>query len=757
MVKPALTHRLVLFPAIIAAAVLSVSVVWLFWPTAVDVVELPVPDATPGFEAQESFALKQFVEQLGEISRTGTVGPEFRKGLAGFARWYEGLEADWQKPMQDQELCSLAITDLLRSLFEAEDVRPGGSKAKVTSTVEGIATPGVALESPRLASCRQTLADIASLERSLLETVFTVQADGSVGFTMLAEEISGPGANLLQAWLFHLSPQQQGPLREGAAYAWNAQNLQRALEYAAEYESLATRYPEMISTDASETASVLAPLLRNSLRDAMMSEIANAQVEFEAPSSAIADANLERSVAERIRSFSSAASALPLIDSRFRQLGMLGAQEQVSRSVVSYAMSLLIDVERLKDEAAFYSVAELPSYKTPSIQSGVFRQSPAQVSEWLHSESRRAEQLIYNYASPLVAFLVNADSGQESSSLYRSWLATVRDASATSQGLPSSSLSALHSYIADTLADVSWENCAQLETPENPGPGLYDQALLQIAAEIDRLCLGYHTVSMDSYQQLADTFNRTLSGRYPFVDDVRQNRIDAIPGNIRRFIEQFIELQPGLLVRMNDGGDAYADVVDFIEQMSDVSVLFGAGQGESGLPQGLAVKLGIDIQPDFQSQGSASITQWTVRSGSTEVTLPGSSNELIWHYGEPFQIVLTYAANAPRIPIPGGPDNNASAVEGNSVHYLDSSPWALFRVIERHRSVAPAAGASSAALVLKLQTAVRPMDEAEPGTAILDPVYLYFHVYPHTRAGDDPGPVSWPEHFPERAPPLPLH
>ena len=182
----------------------------------------------------------------------------------------------------------------------------------------------------------------------------------------------------------------------------------------------------------------------------------------------------------------------------------------------------------------------------------------------LAAQRRRVADLAQGEAQPLVRFLKanQALVVPEDTPLTARWAGILDALERYDQKQKDSSLAALEGFILTGLDQIELGKCAATLAAAVPAADYFVERLAALERGVSQRC---ETLERDQWQQsyatLANLFNTTLAGHFPFaLDTDPDNQADeADPGDIRRFYRAFDAaeadpLQPRLRQRVGAGG-----------------------------------------------------------------------------------------------------------------------------------------------------------------------------------------------------------
>ena len=232
-----------------------------------------------------------------------------------------------------------------------------------------------------------------------------------------------------------------------------------------------------------------------------------------------------------------------------------------------------------------------------------------------------------------------------------------------------STMSALHRYLAGDLMVNSLEACRAIASmPEHsaPSPDIFVTRLRQFAAAVSSRCVpGASSAAVASYQRLRAYFQTRLAGRYPFVDTMSTAQTEAVVSDVRAFIRQYdafaVTGEPAL---RSDPGLTHTAraALAFLDQFGAARTVFSgldAAAAGDQLRYGLTVAAGRLLD----SLNTATIE---VAIGSRQAALDNTALGFMWASGDKVRATLT--------PFDPSQARTLAAFDG---------PWAAFRLAQR--------------------------------------------------------------------------
>jgi type VI secretion system protein ImpL len=527
---------------------------------------------------------------------------------------------------------------------------------------------------------------LASLRFAPYGVMFSVQNGVLELNPLLVAEFDGLGA-LLKLDYMRLSPQRSFQCLADSA-GWNPAALSEAAGYARKYMEFAKARGLPPLGAKPESRPLYDRLAREQLEAVLDDTLSAAQLP-ETPTPASGGVS-RLSDAERLLSRESAdfaGAAPPLLEALnlYRQLGYTAAADLVSGCARGQAASQLRRIQTLADQSRLYDLS--------LDGGGQVLADLAQTRDWLARQVARA-QVLAGYASQYLAFLKNsADAGETPAADARGtqfWSNSIDELERYLQFKePNGQVAYLHSLFIKTLSGEVGKNevdsCRKRLSDYDPpefADDLFSQLRRQRLAQAKDECSGSPNASaFAAWRQLADRFNRELAGRYPFGP---LSGPDAAPGVVQAFLVDYTA-QRGALNAAFAGmtQPQWAPAQRFLGQMDAVAAFFANNLGATPVaPLNLAVE--FNSYPRV-SPGANQIVAWSLSNGATAAALPNGQFSLDWSWGQPLQLDLTWASGSRLRPQPDATQSDL-AVTGVDAVFSEAGPWALLRMIQRHRA-----------------------------------------------------------------------
>ena len=324
--------------------------------------------------------------------------------------------------------------------------------------------------------------------------------------------------------------------------------------------------------------------------------------------------------------------------------------------------------------------------------------TPQDLQAYLAAQQDAVSNLA-NIASASVIWLQERRYGlsAEDQRLVQRWQALAVDLEKYKAKSPASSLTVLERIVTKDLNELDVNTCqaklAQISYPR--GVDLFAErtgALLRAAS--DRCTSLRAQAGATAYQQLADTFNRNLAGRFPFSSN------PAAPGADPEVVAAFLRQLDGNLVAARaslDGQTAKAQ--------SAQAFLDSLDQARSWLTPMLAKDstgawTGVDVMVNWRTDrereiGADQIIEWSLTSAGQTLRHPTvDKSTLRWRPGQAISLTLRWAKDAPQAPL-DDPTQISLNVDGPTAIWQERDNWSLLRLLRSHAAASSVMGADA--------------------------------------------------------------
>ncbi len=324
------------------------------------------------------------------------------------------------------------------------------------------------------------------------------------------------------------------------------------------------------------------------------------------------------------------------------------------------------------------------------------------LSEYAAAQRTRAASLHKELAEPVLSAMespeVAGDSGDDPNvTLWQNVSWPLKDYENKKAG---NGVSTLETFMLSDLPLITAKNCiAELDkrAATDGSGGFFTGKQKYITEELRERCRVLSNEDMrDRYAAIRRTFNRELSGKFPFVKIEPGLRVeDARPETVRRFLQDAADFRTDFgYVLGKDTKASAGEVGRFLEKIEAVRAFMMPmwAQVESAEDGIYDVKVEFRVNPGLEVGGNR-IAEWAVRFADERLLRDGPKSEASWRVNDPVRLDLRWAKSSLDVPLPTQGPN--VFVNDRTVTFEERGPWALLRLIAFHQTSARDASAKT--------------------------------------------------------------
>ena len=473
---------------------------------------------------------------------------------------------------------------------------------------------------------------------------------------------------------------------DGAPLFWDAQQLATLQSMAEGYQTFSA---QLLPVTLPPALRALLAAAAGERLDALAQEAIAQALRNGSTRRTIRSAGGNGALREEVARFVDAAPVLTNLRVALRQSGRAGAADQLDGVLADQAQRLLGRVDVLLTSADPYQMVDRTlSFWNGNAPLAAVAFGAASLSDLVGTLPARrdyVEELSRDYAAPLVAYLQQSGmvASGSAAALVGRWSGIADTLARYHRGDPANSLSQLEQFISADMDRIMLANCSVQSAPVGNATDWFGQQLQTIRRAVVARCGGVsHADTAASYTELAGAFNASLAGRFPFGGS---DAPDADPGDVKRFFTAFGAQLPDLQARLGNIAAYRRDgAAQFVEQLLAVQAAL-APMLTNPAPD---AALSYTVTPDFRTNagsdpGADQIVERSVRIGQQTLSSFDAAHSLAWTAGQPVEVRLRWAANAPAEPasVPDRP----GLVEGRLASFRAAGSWALLRLIAQQR------------------------------------------------------------------------
>jgi len=657
----------------------------------------------------------------------------------------------------------LADPDFAWLMRERAEADPGF--ARLLDNIRGSAFFGPdvqqALQDQADVSLRQLQNDLADVK--LRQTVPLLdRSDGRVTL-----RLSAPAASLaaalpkMMARPFMAAPEARSIAfpGSGAATGWDPDRLAQAMALYQSYELFLDADLQAVPLDFRRAVDAAA---RQRLDAGMTAAIATAQI-AEDPADGAQSA--ESSVFLAAHAFGRAARPLGDLLTVLSQMGFDQTYSRLREATGRQSYGLLQEVDNLLEREQLYAVRSDIHPWSPSLPATLAAfglRDDVEVAQYLDTERNWVARLAGDGAQPLLDFLTRSDFAfnWRPVPLVAKWQRILLELQKYRDNNPRNSISALENFIRFDLAQVTRDNCVdQLSGDRFAATGDY---FLERRDALRQSLLGQCSQIASSagaagYAEIADRFNRTLAGRFPFAtEDPASDAAEAPLGDVVDYLRYFNATEPAVRHDLAKGSTlGQQEALAFLDEMEKVSTFLAPF-----LDQSSPDPPGFDVDVDFRvnrryEQGADQIIDWQLAIGDQVFRRGQPGKPVRWHLGDPVTVSLRWAKDGPISPVLQGVAD-AEELKTRVVSWSYDDRWALLRLLIDHRTPAEELDRNAALSPEVLRFGAQTVEVIGPATRSPGPVgraraFIRVRLAAVPAGGKAPVAMALPD-FPTRAP-----
>jgi type VI secretion system protein ImpL len=615
--------------------------------------------------------------------------------------------------------------------------------------------------------CYQPVMDtLRTMKMSPYGSLVKVQGPTLVLEPALDAETRGLTALLAQSYMQTVKPQGFACLNK--APAWRTVDIGRAEGFAREYQQLAQSQnqsplgapPAQSPLFMRSASAQLEQMMNDALRAAQASAGAPADM-VGLDAVAVRDQTLLDQSGQAAQSLQPLLAALRL----YSQLGFGTSRGLVSQCARDGASDALGRVAQLAADSRLYEPPEnSPDTSSPDTQLVSLGTTPV-VRDYLARQVARA-QVLAGYADPFASLLRNTDglndAQRDKTQTLQYWTHTLNELARYVQFKdPAGQVGVLDTLFLKTVADLTYANCGKTLAALQPiadGDDLFSSRRLALVRQLNGQCSGRRsTDGYEAYRRMAERFNDSLAGRYPFAD-VGQG-VEAPAGTVKAFLASY-DSQRAALDQALAGLDParWPQERAFLAQLDRAAAFLRPSLG--AVPSSQPVRLSVTFRAlpaaGNVSPGSNQVVNWSLSAGARVISYPSLAAPVLdWPYGQVLALDMAWAVGSVWRPVANPPAPGFAVDGGVNASFTGTGDWALLRMIERYKPArVPQFDPLDPNRVLLeftvpvVRTDVRPLSPT-PEQAVL---YLGLNLSGTDSKTQAPVALTWPGPFPRTAP-----
>ncbi len=599
-----------------------------------------------------------------------------------------------------------------------------GARSPLTGQLLQIRDGQVEL-APRAQEVQLGLDNLLNLSFMGSSLAFGDTTSGRIGSTSAGVGRSGGSAVLRAPQPLGLRSTAGGIQALGGSITWS----KPALDAAA---SLPAALQHYLSEDLEQAPPGLQASLGTIAKDRLAVTLEQAVAGAETPGPRLPlQPQLETDVQPAVQAFVTVAPSLRTVLTSMRTLGLNGPSSRLQAVTSLQALTLLDALNRSFNASAPYTApGPALDHWTGSVSpAGAFFSAGTDddLAEYLSTE--RARVATYDMvAQPLLDFLLA--NGATGNATYRRWKGIDVALKQYEAKRPGSSLRLLETYLSGDFSKARLTSgCGNVRSPFPAGTSDYFvEAYLNIRAELAARCALLSGAEQGSaYTLLAERFNRTLAGRYPFGPQPSNPFSEADPQDVASVFALYDGNTGPLGLTSSSAQRSFLATLATLRPFFDALTAKGTAS--------------IDVVPRFRvlrerEAGGDQIADWTLQIGAaetgTQVFRSGEpEHKGTWTVGQPVTLTIRWARNAPFVPAPAATPNMQASSSGVVYRFADA--WALLRLVHAFQAPLPdqdSVRRDGGVLVFRIpEVGVANLARLQPSTVAEARVYLQLAMF----------------------------
>lgn len=257
-------------------------------------------------------------------------------------------------------------------------------------------------------------------------------------------------------------------------------------------------------------------------------------------------------------------------------------------------------------------------------------------------------------------------------------------------------------FILNDLHKFRTDDCPNiLEASRDPVlvQDYFESRIEYLTGKLNERCrVLYMQTAVDSYDQLAKSFNQLLTGKYPFIhvdahlDSSYQSADIQDLANVLEQFQNFYKGKMSFLARYNNQFKERADIFNFISQMSKVNSFFHLQKNDlkTNSRSFYSIRGFFNFRSRTNEEVLANrIVDWELKIGDQSYgSLYGNLQNIQFtsNYGDPVNFSLYLSKDTALKQFNISRKNSSKTVRNNTVTYFLKDNWALFRFIDEHKT-----------------------------------------------------------------------
>lgn len=319
------------------------------------------------------------------------------------------------------------------------------------------------------------------------------------------------------------------------------------------------------------------------------------------------------------------------------------------------------------------------------------------LTQYLKAQRTRIRNLARDYAKTPVSMLdgIAAPGGGASTDpLFNKWRNIVGEVEHFEAMTPGNSVKEIESFVETSLASITPENC-QERMPKRSGDSrdFFLQSRSRVYDAVRKRCSQFvEERLMESYDRLAQRFNKTLAGHFPFSKNPSSlDEEEANPRDVRLFFADYDQFLPryDAFIGREDAGQAgltssLRALSGFMEAMRTIRPFFAPLLNEKSTDSTPKYNLAVEYRVNRSAEINGNqIAEWSLAVSDQRI----DDTQTAWQLGEKLRLAMRWAKDGPYHPAANDQVKGASVDGTDTINFEWGGYWAILRFLRIHRSL----------------------------------------------------------------------
>ncbi len=479
----------------------------------------------------------------------------------------------------------------------------------------------------------------------------------------------------------------------GKLLLWDEVTLQTTMGLVDEYNAYVTG--DLLTVNP-EMRAIFKVVARNTVRSKIINAVARSQVYVDDPSDTMTFGRRDI-LANQVQNFKGVTPIFSKLLGTFEGGGFILTSAGIRELLIAQGYGILRKADRILQAENFYDPKGSDftwwnGEKDLGFQAfGVYDEDG--LNTYFAAQRDSISQLAKTIAEPVLSFLSLGylEKNPDDLPLVVMWRRIIKQLDGFANQAPENSVGQLEKYVLQGLNGIQLSKCAS-ETPFKGGDYFLEKRR-RIQTLVQKQCLYLANEKLQkSYNSMANFFNVSLAGKYPFVDADSVGGGEADPEDVNKFIKLINMVGPSdehALALGAKTSKSKEKALGFIRQVKTLVPLLRAALDQSydeSIPQ-------VDFTVEFRTNRAQEnlvnqLVDYNIGAGNVLLSRRSEKNAGAWQSGDEVKIQLQLAENS-NYALGEDEDQPALSIEGSKAIFKYSGTWGLIRLLQNHQIVMP--------------------------------------------------------------------